>query len=97
MNDILIEYSDTYSKTSRGLWQYFRDEPNATLAKSESFESKTKTTGKISANWNTKDFKMPVPLKYLINIWKTLEMLLINCEINLMVTWLAKCIINYPN
>ena len=23
----VIEYSDTYSKTSRGLWQFYRDEP----------------------------------------------------------------------
>ena len=23
----LIEYSDAYSKTSRSLWQYYRDEP----------------------------------------------------------------------
>ena len=28
-----------------------------------------------------------VPLKYLSNIWRTLEMLLINCEINLILTW----------
>ena len=97
MNNILIEYSDNYSKTSLGLWQYYIDEPNATLTYSELLESKAKTTGKISANCNTKDFKMPVPLKYLSNIWKTLEMFLINCEINLIVTWLAKCIINYPN
>ena len=24
----LTEYSDTYSKTSRGLWQYYRNGPN---------------------------------------------------------------------
>ena len=28
-----------------------------------------------------------VPLKYLSNFWKTLGMPLINCEINLMLTW----------
>ena len=28
-----------------------------------------------------------VPLKYLSNIWRTLEMLLINCEVNLVLTW----------
>ena len=26
-----MEYSDNYSKTSGGLWQYYRDEPNATF------------------------------------------------------------------
>ena len=31
----LIEYSDNYLKTSLGLWQYSRDQPNATLTDSE--------------------------------------------------------------
>ena len=30
-----------------------------------------------------------VPLKYLSNFWRTFEMLLINCELNLIVTWSA--------
>ena len=34
-----------------------------------------------------------VALKYLINIWSTLEMPLINCEINLILTWSANCFI----
>ena len=38
----LIEYSDNYSKTSRSLWQYYRDEPNNNLADSGSFNSKKK-------------------------------------------------------
>ena len=32
-----------------------------------------------------------MPLKYLCNFWKTLEMLLINFEINLILTWSANC------
>ena len=28
-----------------------------------------------------------IPLKYLSNFWRTLEMALINCEINLIPTW----------
>ena len=35
----VIEYSDNYWKTSRGLWQYYRDEPNATLTDSKLFKS----------------------------------------------------------
>ena len=27
------------------------------------------------------------PLKHLINFWRTLEMSLVNCEINLILTW----------
>ena len=38
-----------------------------------------------------------VSLKYLSNFWRTLEMLLINCEVNLILTWSADFIINYTN
>ena len=33
------------------------------------------------------------PFKYLINIWRTLELLLINCETNVILTWSADCVI----
>ena len=33
-----------------------------------------------------------VPLKYLSNFWRTLEMPLINCEINFLLTWSASCV-----
>ena len=35
-----------------------------------------------------------VPLKYLSNVWRTLEMSLINCEISLILTWYANCVIS---
>ena len=38
----LIEESDSYSKTSESLWQYYRDDPNDILRNSESFKSKIK-------------------------------------------------------
>ena len=34
-----------------------------------------------------------VPLKYLSNFWRTLEVLSINCKINLILTWSANCVI----
>ena len=34
-----------------------------------------------------------VPLKYLSNLWRTLGMPLIDCEINLILTWSANCVI----
>ena len=40
----LVEYSDTYTKTSGILWQYCQDDPNDNLADSESFKSKVKIT-----------------------------------------------------
>ena len=79
----LIEYSDNYAKTSGSLWQYFRDEPNDHLRDSESFKSKIKITEKTPVNNNKKDVEIMVPLKYLSNFWRTLEMPLINCEVNL--------------
>ena len=89
----LIEYSDNYSKTFGSLWQYYKDEPNDNLADSESFKSKTKMTGKTPAADNEKDVEIMVPLKYLTNFWRTLEMPLINCEVNLILTWSSTCVI----
>ena len=35
-----------------------------------------------------------VSLKYLSNFWRTLEMPLINCEVNLILTWSSTCVIS---
>ena len=45
----------------------------------------------------TKEVQIMVPLKYLSNFWKTLEMPLINCEVKLILTWSANCVIAYTN
>ena len=89
----LIEYSENYSKTSWSLWQYYRDDPNNNLTDSESFKSKVKITGNTPADGNTKDVEIMVPLKYLSNFWRTLEMSLINCEVELILTWTKNCVI----
>ena len=34
-----------------------------------------------------KNIKTVVPLKYLSNFWKSLDMPLINCEVSLTLTW----------
>ena len=89
----LIEYSDNYAKTSGSLWQYYRGEPNNNLANSESFKFKVKITGKAPAADNEKDVEIMVPLKYLSNFWRTLEMPLVNSEVNLILTWSSTCVI----
>ena len=90
----LIEYSDNYAKTTGSLWQYCQDilarnandnivifaENNTT----DSFKFKAKITGQ-TGNDGTKDVEIMVPLKYLSNFWRTLEMPLINCEVILFV------------
>ena len=89
----LIEYSDNYAKKSGSLWKYFRDELDDNSADSESLKSKIKITGKTPNNDNEKDVEIIVPLKYLSNFWRTLEMPLINCEVNLIFTWSSTCFI----
>ena len=95
----LIEYSDNYAKTTGSLWQFRRDEPvtDDDIEDSESFKFKKKITGKTPNNDNKEDVEIMVPLKYLSNFWRTLEIPLINCEVNLILTWSSTCIISDSN
>ena len=99
----LIECSDNYAKTTGSLWQYCKDIParnnanNAIIAfdvnnVTDSFKSKAKITGQTGNN-GTKDVEIMVPLKYLSNFWRTLEMPLINCEVSLILTWSSNCVL----
>ena len=45
----------------------------------------------------TENVEIMVPLKYFSNFWRTLEMLLINCEVELILTWSAGCVIIYTD
>ena len=89
----LIEYNDNYSKASGSFGQYYRDKPNDNLTDSESFQSKIKITGNIPADGNTRDNEIIVPSKYSSSFRRTLEIPLINCEINLVLTWSSTCVI----
>ena len=82
----LIEYSDNYSKTSGTLWQYYRDERNNNLTDSESLKFKIKIIGNAPNDFNKKNVEIIVPLKYLSNFWRTIEMPWINCKVNLILT-----------
>ena len=89
---ILTEYTDNYSKTSGSSWQYYRDEPSFTnagvidgfLGNSASFKFKQKK-------------QVMVPLQYLSCFWRTLEIPLINCKVNLIPTWFDNCVLNDTN
>ena len=82
----LIEYSDNHSKTSGSLWQYYKNDPNDNITQSELIKSKIKITGKTPVAGNTKNVEIAVTLKYFSNFWRTLEMPLNNCEVNLILT-----------
>ena len=87
-----IGYSHNYSDTSGSLWQFKIDDvpannPELTINNSQSFKYKAALVGK-KANHNggeisVKDTKIVVPLKNLSNFWRSLEMPLINCIVNL--------------
>ena len=91
----LLEYSKNYKKTTGNLWNYYRHEPsNPFSSNSESFKYKTSITGNIydgddDVNKVGKnETEIIVPLKHLSKFWRTLNMPLINCEIELILTWL---------
>ena len=98
----LIEYSDNYAKTKGSLWQYSKDIPARNVNDgiivfnvnnvTDSFNFKVKFTGQ-TGNDGTKDVEIMVPLKYLSNFWRTLEMPLINCEVNPILTWSSTCVL----
>ena len=44
-------------------------------------------------NLTKSDVKIVVPLKYLSNFWRSLNMPLINCEVELILTWFKNCML----
>ena len=73
---------ENYLKTYGILWEYYRDEPNDNITVSGSFKFKAKITRSTLTSGS-----------YLRNFWRILEILIIKCEINLTLTWSAKCVI----
>ena len=102
----LIEYSDNNSKSSGTLWQFCKDIPavdnnNAFVNFTDNnhtdpFNFKVKVTGQIGDD-GTKNVEITVPLKDISTFWKTLEMSLINCEVNLVLTWSKNYVIVSTN
>ena len=89
----LLEYSKNYRKTTGSLWNYYEDEPNSdtdannithSILNSKSFDYKANfiEDGITQNNLTKNDVKIVVPLKHLSNFWRSLNIPLINCEIN---------------
>ena len=104
----LIKYSDNHSKTSGCLWKYCQDiravSNNGNIVNfnganaTDSFNFKAKITGQTDDDDGEIDnVEIMVLSKYLSNFWRTLEMPLINCDVNLILTWFANCVIVYTN
>ena len=99
----LIEYSDNYQDSSATLYQYKRDEPpeanavaDLTVNNSSSFKYKVSLLGNpvLDGNITKRSVKVVVPLKYLSNFFRSLEMPLINCKIKLNLTWKKECVLS---
>ena len=95
----LIEYSDNYSDTSGSLWNFKRDDierdVDLTVDNLSSFKYKPNIIGNTDANEANRkkeNVKIVVPLKYLSNFWRSLEMPLINCKVEFSLEWYEECI-----
>ena len=94
----LIEYSDNYSDTSRSLWNFKRDEiiNNADVSNNDnapSLKYKASLIGNTENNGRKNVVKIVVPLKYLSNFWRYLEMPLINCKVKISLNWMENCML----
>ena len=92
----LLQYSKNYRKTAGPLWNYYRDKPNSStdnnithsILNSKSFDYKANFISSVTNNnLIKKDVKVVVPLKHLSNFWRHLDIPLINCEEELILTW----------
>ena len=99
----LIKYSDNYQDSSATLYQYKRDEPpeadavaDLTADNSSSFKYKVSLLGNpvFDGNIRKRSVKVVVPLKYLSNFFRSLEMPLIDCKIKLNLTWKKECVLS---
>ena len=96
----LIENCDNYSEILGSLCQYYRDEPALTDVSaldnvpdnSALFKYKQIITGS-TGNDSTKVVKIMVQLHYLSKFWRTRNMPLTACEINLILTCSVNCAI----
>ena len=92
----LIEYSSNFSEAKGSLRFYSKDEAtnfNGNIENTDDFKSvkyKAKLFGNTEADNATrilKNTKVVVPLKYLSNFWKSLELPLVNCKVELKLKW----------
>ena len=87
------------------MWKYYRDEPSDTLSSdSEFFKYKTSITGNTyntgigEAGYDTNKVgknktEVAIPLKHSSTFWRSLNISLTNCEVELILTWSRKCVL----
>ena len=95
----LLEYIKNYKKTTGSLWNYYRDQTiNPLSTKSKSFKYKTSVTGITynvgddddnydANNVGKNETEIVIPLKYLSDFWRSLTIPIINCVVEIILTW----------
>ena len=104
----LLGYSDNYSMTLGSLWNYYRDKinddenenddngnkiSNNKTKTSKSFQYKTKIIVSILGTASRLNAEVVVSLNNLSNFWRSLELPLVKCKIQLDLRWERNCII----
>ena len=99
----LMEYSSNYSETTGSSWFHSKDEAtdfNVEIVNNDDFKSfkyKFKLLGNTegdNSNGILKKATIAVQLKYLSNFWRSLEMTLINCKVELKLKWAKYCVLS---
>ena len=96
----LLEYSKNYRKTIGSLYNYYRDELSDD-ADDNNFDNIKVVTYNVDAGVNGYDvnkngkqeIELAIPLKYLGNFWRALNIPLVSCEVSLELKWNKNCVI----
>ena len=94
----LTDYSDNYSDTSENLWQFKRAkiEENVDLTVDDNHIPNDSSLFRYKSSLipNRNGVKIAVLPKHLSNFWRSLEMPLINCKVELSWTWNPNCVLS---
>ena len=95
---MIIIHLVVYNDISGSLWQVKRDEIEGyvDLAVNAQHIPNNSSSFKYKSGFITdrNGVKIVVPLKYLSNFWRSLEMPLINCKVELSLKWYENCILS---
>ena len=84
------------------MWKYYRDEPSDTLSSDSEYKTSitgnTYNTGIGEAGYDTNKVgknktEVAIPLKHSSNFWRSLNISLTNCEVELILTWSRNCVL----
>ena len=76
------------------MYNYYRDQPSDPLSTNfESFKYKASIVGKTLNDDSLTNAEVVVSSKHLSNFWRSLDMSLINCEVEIILSWSKNCVL----